>query len=63
MVRIWNTISFYDGAQYVEGACLSTDEMPTENIATGSKLTAVDTGDEYRFNEVSGKWAVPTPGT
>ena len=72
MVRI--TVERYDvyaigdnptPAVYIQGYCLSDDTMPTDiggsAIATGSKLKAVDTGDEYYYDEVSEAWAVPTP--
>lgn len=62
MLRITESISFFDGAQYVKGFCVADDvsELPTDNIATGSSVKAVDTGAEYFFDEVSGNWAVPT---
>lgn len=40
------------GADYVEGACLSTDEKPT-SFAVGSILVEVDTGDVYMFDGTS----------
>lgn len=52
-------------AVYIEGFCLSDDTMPTDiggsAIATGSKLKAVDTGDDYYWDEDGESWAVPTP--
>lgn len=35
---------------YIKGACLSTDSKPTENIAVGSELDIVDTGDKMYFD-------------
>lgn len=31
-----------DGAKYVEGACLSTDTLPTDGIANGSYMIIMD---------------------
>jgi hypothetical protein len=38
-------------ALYIEGFCLSTDTKPTDGLATGSRLTEVDTGKVYLFDE------------
>ena len=40
----------------VEGECLSTDTKPTTDIANGSILIEMDTGDIYMFNETAGAW-------
>lgn len=45
-----------DGKDYVELACLSTDNKPTAGIVTGSLALEVDTGDVYAFDEVGGEW-------
>lgn len=39
--------------RYVEGACLSGDEKPTEGIATGSLILEVDTKKLYVYDEES----------
>ena len=50
-----------DALRYVQGYCLADDDKPTENICTGSNLTAVDTGEVYYFTEGDpGSWAVPS---
>ena len=43
---------------YIEGACVSADmsDFPTEGIATGSKIYAVDVAAWAFFNEESEKW-------
>lgn len=38
---------------YIEGACLAADTKPTTDIAMGSKVVEIDTGDVYLFNETS----------
>ena len=51
---------------YIEGFCLSTDTMPVAKFVTGSKLTAIDTGDVYYFDEDANpgsEWVTPTPGS
>lgn len=59
MVRILRNdpIEQYYGVgakRYMEIACLSTDEKPTENVATGSILCEVDTGVVFFYDEESG---------
>ena len=57
-----NTIvNIGDGTQYFEGFCLSTDAMPTEGVANGSSLIAMDSGDKYYYDAASETWGVPTP--
>lgn len=46
----------YGKVTYLEAAGLSTDEKPTENIATGSSFIEVDTGKVYMYDEESGTW-------
>ena len=62
MVRgiIYN--SFAEGKIYAEYYGLSTDAKPTENCVTGSMFTAVDTGVEYLFDEVTGVWIAQNTG-
>lgn len=45
-----------DAVIYLEGFCLSSDEKPTERIATGSNIIEVDTGNVYFFDEVTSTW-------
>lgn len=47
---------FSDKKLYIEVAGLSTDTKPASGIVTGSRFIEVDTGKEYRFDEVSGEW-------
>lgn len=61
MVRITKSTSFYDVQNHknimlIEGACLSTDTKPTNQIATGSTLVEVNTGDVYMFAEGGAGW-------
>ena len=41
---------------YIEAGCLSTDDKPTNGIATGSLALEADTGDIYAFDEEGGQW-------
>jgi len=56
MVRMLIDTEFSEGKHYIEAAGLSTDTKPTENIITGSRYIEVNTGKEYRFDEVGGQW-------
>lgn len=56
MIRILIDRQFDGEKYYIEAAGLSTDIKPTENIVTGSRYIEVNTGKEYRFDEVSGTW-------
>lgn len=56
MVRILIDTPFNDRKHYIEAAGLSTDAKPSEKIVTGSRYIEVDSGNEYRFDEVSGQW-------
>ena len=47
-----------EAVKYIEGFCLSTDNKPTDRIATGSNIIEVDTGDVYFYEEVAGTWSV-----
>lgn len=42
--------------RYVELAGASADTKPTDNVATGSTFTEVDTGKVFFFNEASTSW-------
>lgn len=41
---------------YIEGACDSSEDKPTEFIADGSTLTESDSGDVYMFNAKTSAW-------
>jgi hypothetical protein len=56
MVRILIDTPFNDRKHYIEAAGLSTDTKPSEKIVTGSRYIEVDSGTEYRFDEISGQW-------
>ena len=47
---------FADGKSYVEIAGTSSESKPTSDIVTGSRFDEVDTGKQYRFDELSGAW-------
>lgn len=38
----------------IEGACLSTDDKPNVDIASGSVMVETDTGDVYFYDEEEG---------
>lgn len=45
-----------NGHKYrVEGSCLSSDIKPTD-VANGSTLIEMDTGDVYQFDEENSSW-------
>jgi hypothetical protein len=56
MIRFTTQTNYFDGSRFVEGFCLSTDTKPTDNLATGSALVEVDTGDCYLYDEISKDW-------
>lgn len=56
MVRVLIDVQFDEGKRYIEAAGLSTDTKPNGEIITGSKFNEVNTGKEYRFDELSGEW-------
>lgn len=56
MVRVLIDTQFDDEKHYIEAAGLSTDTKPNTDIITGSRYIEVDTGKEYRFDEVSVEW-------
>lgn len=51
-----NAAADFNGAQYVEVACLSTDTKPTGNFLTGSTLIEVNTGKVYLYNSAASTW-------
>lgn len=57
MVRIINSPNYaFDGKAYAELAGLADDDKPITGLMTGSKFIEVDTGKEFRFDEVSESW-------
>jgi hypothetical protein len=57
MIRFTTQTNNFDGTRLVEGFCLSTDTKPTDDdLATGSVLVEVDTGDCYLYDEISKDW-------
>lgn len=56
MVRVLIDTQFDDEKHYIEAAGLSTDTKPNTDIITGSRYIEVNTGKEYRFDEVGGQW-------
>ena len=40
----------------MEAAGLSTDPKPTLTLITGSRFIEVDTGKEYRYDELGVEW-------
>jgi hypothetical protein len=69
MIRLTVEKTFQENKLYVEGFCTSQDNKPTSGIVTGSKMTEVDTGDVYLFEEsdnpvwhkVAAGWIDPNP--
>lgn len=45
-----------EGKIYGAGVCVSSDSKPTDNIANGSQLIEMDTGDVYMFDEAAETW-------
>lgn len=41
---------------FIEGFCLSTDTNRPTSVATGSKLTEVDSGKVYLYDEDGEAW-------
>lgn len=42
--------------RYVEGTCLSTDELPTEGIVNGSKVMVMNNSTLYMFDAENKMW-------
>ena len=69
MIRLTVEKTFQENKLYVEGFCTSQDTKPNSGIVTGSKMTEVDTGDVYLFEEsdnpvwhkVAAGWIDPNP--
>ena len=63
MIRLTVEKAFQENKLYIEGFCTSQDTKPTSGIITGSKMTEVDTGDVYLFEEAdSPEWHKVTAG-
>ena len=61
MVRIVIQCTYWDPTNnkeilLIEGSCLSTETKPTNQIATGSTMIEVNTGDVYMFAEGGSGW-------
>lgn len=61
MVRILVDRLLVHEGHYVEAMGLSSDDKPS-GCVTGSKFVAVDTGEEFRYDEVSGLWLPQVSG-
>lgn len=55
MVTLYDK-SIQNGKHLAEGFCLSTDTKPTNQIANGSILVEIDTGNVFFFNEDASTW-------
>ena len=53
---------FNEDNKYAEMFGLSTDDKPVKGLITGSKFIEVDTGIEYRFDEMSKTWIPQNSG-
>lgn len=62
MIRIIVDSAFSVDEDFIEAYGLSSDEKPVEGIVTGSRFTEVDTGVEYRFDEVTATWTPQNSG-
>lgn len=56
MVRVTEAKFVRHGIKYYEYAGLSTDEKPTEGVATGSVFIEVDTANAYLYDEEGEEW-------
>ena len=62
-VSILNQRVVSDGRYYAEVFCTSQDTKPTGIFCTGAKLTEVDTGKGYNYDEGVDNWFDPTSET
>ena len=62
MIRVIVNRAFSYGLDYIEAYGLSSDDKPVTGIVTGSRFTEVDTGVEYRFDEVTATWVPQNSG-
>lgn len=56
MIRVTKELQTDGSVKYCEFAGLSTDEKPTEKVATGSLFLEVDTGAIFAFDEEGEEW-------
>ena len=50
------SIALQKGLNYIEAYGNSSEDKPSNGIATGSKFTEVDTGNVYLFDELTQEW-------
>ena len=50
---------FIGGERYIEGFCVSTDTLPTDNIAMGSKMFSIDENTTYYYQDEDSGWVDP----
>lgn len=62
MIRKIVESAFSLGLDYIEAYGLSSDDKPVTGIITGSRFTEVDTGVEYRFDEMTATWIPQNTG-
>lgn len=62
MIRKIVESAFSLGLDYIEAYGLSSDDKPVTGIVTGSRFTEVDTGVEYRFDEMTATWIPQNTG-
>lgn len=55
-MRTFTKDTYSDGKALVIVFCLSTEDKPTNGIATGSFAFEPDTGDVYAYAETSETW-------
>lgn len=63
MIRSKRVNGYSDNAVLSEFYGLSTDTKPTENVATGSVFTEVDTGKTFLYDEESEDWTEVESGS
>ena len=56
-IRIKDATTYSDGKVHLDIALASSDEKPTDGVATGSVCMEADTGKRYLFDETSGTWS------
>lgn len=53
----YDTIKWVGKKKYIEGACLSADTKPTDEVLmNGSKLMEMDTSTLYMYDEKNKTW-------
>lgn len=63
MISIVNQKSVSDGRIYADVFGTSQDTVPTGIFCTGSKMTEVDTGKYYYYDQGAEAWFDPTSET